>query len=238
MINQIFNQANAGLDKLMNIVPLPGKVTIIPVKNYAPVPLPIGEPYVAMFNPEQWSEKEKVVYQDDQESGTRHEARQFSRVKSPKLEFEILIDGTGASGEKKEVSKEINKLQKTVGYNGSKHRPNKLFVIWGKFVFQGVFESSDITYTLFRPNGTPLRAKIKLSFVRDVDQLTRQLEADDQSADLTHVRTLRDDERLDQLCNAIYDSPRFLLEVAKANGLTTFRMPMESQTIEFPPIEK
>lgn len=238
MFNQFANQAGNGLDKLMNIVPLPGKITIIPVKQYAPVPIPNGSPFVTMFNPEQWTDKEQFVYHDEQPQGTQEVVHKFNHVKARELSFEILIDGTGASGEKKEVTQEIQSLRQTVGFNGGLHRPQKLFVIWGYFIFQGIIETVDITYTLFRPNGTPLRAKVQLKFVYDTDATTRVLDADLHSADLTHERMINEGERLDQISNGIYNSPRFILEIAKANNLTTFRSLEKGITLQFPPVEK
>jgi hypothetical protein len=238
MINQVLSKAGGGLGSLMNIVPSPGRLTIIPVSKYAPVPLPSGPPFVAMFNPDQWANSEQFVYNDEQEEGTQEGVQRFNHIKSPELSFEILIDGTGASGEKKEVTTELELLNRTVGFNGKEHRPNKLFIIWGKFLFQGVVETLDTTYTLFRPNGTPLRAKVQCKFRRDTDSVTRVLDADLHSADLTHARKIREGERLDQLCQGIYDSPRFLLEVAKANGLTSFRNIPVGMEMIFPPVEK
>ncbi|HRD52601.1 MAG TPA: hypothetical protein PKY96_08135, partial [Flavobacteriales bacterium] len=76
-------------------------------------------------------------------------AVQRFHVERPRdLSFELLLDGTGAAGgEKKEVEKELEKLYKAVGFNGKIHRPNKLIVVWGKFLFQGVVKSVDVTYT-------------------------------------------------------------------------------------------
>ena len=238
MINQVFNQIGSGLDQLMNLVPLPGKLTIMPVKKYAPVPIPNGKPFVAMFNPEQWSNKEEYIYEDAQPTGTQGSVQRFGFVRSPELAFELLIDGTGASGEKKEVTFELESLYKTVGFNGKEHRPNKLFLIWGYFIFQGVATSVETTYTLFRPNGTPLRAKVNLTFKRDTDSVTRILDMDLHSSDLTHLRTVKQGERLDQLSQGIYESPRFLLEIAKANGLTSIREVLEGRKLVFPPVEK
>lgn len=239
MINQILNEVGSGLDKLMNLVPMDGKVTIMPVKKYAPVPVTNGEPFVAMFNPEQWSEKEQFIYRSEQAKGDKEAIQKFDHIRSPELTFEILIDGTGASGGvKKEVTKEIQRLRQTVGFNGGEHRPHKLFIIWGHFIFQGILDSMEVNYTLFRPNGTPLRAKIQLKFVKDTDQLTKVMEENRQSADLTHTRTIREGERLDHITHAIYQSPRFMLEVAKANGLTTFRQDLTGMSIDLPPVEK
>lgn len=238
MINQVFNAVGTGLDALMNLVPLPGRVTILPVKKYAPVPIPSGLPFSAMFNPENWDEKENYEYEEVIAKGEHKGKQIFKYVKPSELSFELLLDGTGASGEKREVTQLIYSLRKTIGFNGDEHRPNKLFIIWGYFIFRGVATGMDVTYTLFRANGTPLRAKVTLSFKEDTDSVTQVLKSDLKSADLTHVRTLRSGERLDQICQAIYGAPRFQLEVTRANELTTFRQDLTGQTIQLPPTEK
>ena len=63
------------------------------------------------------------------------------------------------------MSDEIKKIERIVyTYNGDIHRPNYVQVQWGKNInFNSVLKSFDTTYTLFRPDGTPLRAKISLS---------------------------------------------------------------------------
>ena len=238
MINQITNAIGTGLDQLMNLVPLPGRVTILPVEQYAPVPIPAGSPFVAMFNPENWVQNESYEYEEVITDGDNAGKQVFKYVKSPTLSFELLLDGTGASGEKKEVTALVQSLRQTVGFNGNKHRPNKLFVIWGYFIFHGVLESMDVTYTLFRANGTPLRARVALGFREDTDEVTQVLEADLQSADLTHVRTMREGERLERVTHAIYGTSRHHLSVAAANGLTTFRQDFTGRTLQFPPVEK
>lgn len=238
MINRLLNNLGPVLDQLINLVPTPGKLTIIPVSQYAPVPVPSGTPFTAMFNPDQWTDREAFVYRDPQPGGTKGSEQRFNSVRPRDLSFEILIDGTGASGEKKDVAEELKALYATVGFNGNVHRPNKLFIIWGKFIFQGVIETLDITYTLFKPSGEALRAKVRLKFKHDTDNVTRTLDMNLHSADLTHVRSVHAGDRLDQLSHAIYESPRFVLALAQANDLTSFRSIEEGSVVTFPPIEK
>jgi hypothetical protein len=238
MINTISNAIGSGLDALMNLVPSYGKVTFLPVSKFDPVPIPNGPPFIAMFNPETWQRKEEYVYEDKQPKGENEATQVFGLIKSPEISFELLIDGTGASGVNKEVTAEIALLKRTVGFNGGEHRPNKLFIIWGYFMFPGVLSSMDINYTLFRPNGTPLRAKITLTFKRDNEVKSKILQMNLLSSDLTHMRIIQQNQRLEQVSTAIYDSNRFHLEVAKANNLTSFRQDLTGRNLEFPPIEK
>lgn len=239
MISQI-TSAVGGPDvgSLLNMVPTPGHVTIIPVLNTGIGPIPAGPIYTAMFNPDSWDEKFQYKYSDSQESGTVQAIQRFKYVPSSDLNFSITIDGTGASGVKKEVLLEIMALRATVGFNGDLHKTNVLYVIWGGFIFIGYIRSLDIKYKLFKPDGKPLRAEVSLSLTATTDAITRAIEANTKSADLTHRRLIRAGDRLDNLSNSIYGSPRFTLEVAKANGLTSFRKLPLGQEFVFPPLEK
>ena len=83
MIAQISNTVGGGLDKLMNLVPTSGKVTILPVSQYDPIPIPSGLPYTAMFNPDEWTESEKAVYVTEQPIGSIKPTIKF-HVERPK----------------------------------------------------------------------------------------------------------------------------------------------------------
>lgn len=239
MISQITNAIGSGLSGLMNLVPTPGKLTIISVSDYDPVPIPTGiPPYIAMFNPENWQIQEANTHNNTQALGQHKAENRYVNTQASKLNFDLLIDGTGASGEKREVIADITQLRLTVGFNGDEHRNNKFFIIWGTKTFRGVLDSMSVKYTLFRPNGTPLRATVSLSFTEDTSRKKGLLEANLQSADLTHTRMVLKNDRLDLLCFYVYRDSRHYIEVARANGLTTFRKLPEGQELVFPPIEK
>ncbi|MBK9337290.1 MAG: hypothetical protein IPM98_12225 [Lewinellaceae bacterium] len=236
---QITGAVSGGLGAIMNQVPLPGKLTIIAVTKFSPVPVPVPlPPYTAMFNPENWQIQESVRHNTAQTPGSTGSEAGFNSIPARKLAFDLIVDGTGASGEKREVLADVLFLKSIVGFNGSEHRSNKFFVIWGTQLFQGVLETLSVKFTLFRPNGTPLRATISLSFVEDSDRTTSLLKMNLLSSDLTHVRDVKAGDRLDLLCHHIYRDSRHYLEVARANNLTTFRkIPVGAELI-YPPTEK
>jgi len=244
MISQIASAVTSGgggpdFSSLLNMVPTPGQVTIIPLMDIGgPVPIPAGPIYSAMFNPDSWDEKYQYVYCEVQEPGTQETVHRFRSSPSNELNFKLLIDGTGASGVKKNVTENILLLRATVGYDGRLHQTRPVVIVWGFFFFKGYIQTLDIHYKLFSPDGKPLRAEVTLSFSASTDPVSRVLQSDPQSADLTHTRQIKAGDRLDNLCNSIYGAPRFNLEVAKANDLTTIRKLPLGQTFVFPPLEK
>lgn len=234
----MFPNSTGGLSSLLSIVPLPGKMTIIPLKDTAPIPLPAGPPYVVMFNPETISENQAYYYTEEQEPGTGGAVQRFKEVLPQRYSFEFLIDGTGASGDKREVTEEVELFKAAVELKGEFHRPPFLALIYGSFITICVLTSMDVTYTMFRKNGTPLRAKIRATFSGHTKKILNLLVSNFLSPDLTRRITIKEGDTLPQLCNAVYESPRFYIEVAKANRLTSFRTLNVGQEFIFPPVEK
>lgn len=233
-INTIGNK----LGSLMNLVPVPGKLIIIPVKDFGTIPSPAGPPYIAMFNPENWQVQTTVRYKSNSKSGNDGAQQNFDRVVSPSLSFDLLIDGTGASGQTREVLADIQFLEKVILFDGKAHQPNSLFIIWGTNIFKGKAVTMKVKYTLFRPNGTPLRAVVTLEFIEHNKLDKLELEMDKHSADLTQKRTVKTNDRLDLICYQVYENSRHYIDVAAANQLTSFRKLPLAGELALPPIEK
>ncbi|NUO02621.1 MAG: hypothetical protein HUU01_18600 [Saprospiraceae bacterium] len=230
---------NEVLGDLMNLVPLPGKVTIIPVKDFnATIPSPNGPVYVTMFNPENLSIQSQIRVAQVNPTGSPAPQVNADRHEGDRLSFDILIDGTGASGEKREVTAEIVLFNLVTGYNGREHESNNLVLIYGDLIFPCKLISATVKYSLFRPNGIPIRATISCTFLKQTGRFLSFLEAKLMSSDLTHRRVVKSSDRMDNLCNSIYESPRFIIEVARANNLTSFRKLAAGTELYFPPIEK
>lgn len=237
MISELTSAVAGGVGELLNLVPTPGKLTIIPVSEYFPPKL-AGPPYVAMFNPENWQTQDNIQYNDAQSLGGKDSQQRFQYQGTKTLSIDLIVDGTGAGGETREVLVDILALQKTTGFNGDEHRSNKLIVIWGTQIFKGVLQTMSVKYTLFRANGTPLRATVSLGFGGDTPRLESILQMNLKSADLTHRRTVKSGDRLDLLCQNIYRDSRYYLEVAEKNRLTSFRKLPVGDELIFPPVEK
>lgn len=234
------NALTSAASSLLNMVPLPDRVTIIPVKDYAPTPSLAGPIFFTMFNPENWNVQEEQERTPVAPASQTNAPAQKQDDGPPKrtLSFDIIIDGTGASGEKHEVTADVEWFKKTVGFNAEEHTSNKLIVIWGQFIFQCKLKSYNLKYTLFRANGIPLRATISVVFEGDTSRVQSIVEAALQSPDLTHQRTIKTGDRMDNLCHHIYDNNRHYFSVALANDLTSFRRLAPGTEIIFPPIEK
>ena len=201
--------ATGSLSSVMNLVPLPGKMTFLPLRETTPIPIPSGPPYVVMFNPETLEETQRYQFNDEQPPGSGGAQQRMNRIPPGDFSFEFLIDGTGASGDKREVLAEIIAFKTIVGMNGDLHRPSFLLLIWGTFIETCVCTDFRVKQTMFRANGTPLRAMVSASFKRHTPPLLDLLLSNFMSADLTHFRLVQEGSTLPLMCHHIYESPRF-----------------------------
>jgi len=83
-----------------------------------------------------------------------------------KLSFETVIDCTGiVDATRTDLPAEMSRITSILyQYKNNTYKPNYVPIQWGNNLnFYGVLASLDTSYTLFKPDGTPLR--VKLSFV-------------------------------------------------------------------------
>ncbi len=195
--------------------------------------------FAAYINPSEITISYEMEYDSAQGSGTTNSRMDFKKLKPGDMTLTFFIDGTGANGRQVDVREEVARFQRVTGYNGRIHRPNYLKVVWGTLqVKRCVLKSASIAYKLFKPSGVPLRAVVTAAFIDNSDDRTRQAIAQDESADLTHVRVVKAGDNLPYMCFTIYGDPHYYLAVAKANGIDNFRNLTPGSTILFPPLEK
>jgi phage tail protein X len=200
-----------------------------------------GEPaseFTAYVNPNEITLSYEMEYDSAQGSGTTNSRMNFKKMKPGDMSLTFFIDGTGAGGNVADVQQKVEEFQTVTGYNGRIHRPNYLKVVWGTLqVKRCVLKNASIAYKLFKPDGVPLRAVITANFTDNSDDQTRVAMAQDESADLTHIRLVKAGDTLPALCYKVYGDPGYYLDVARANRIDHFRELTPGTRIFFPPLE-
>jgi len=140
---------------------------------------------------------------------------------------ELILDGTGVvpagSRGPRTVIQQLEALDKIMApvHKGAGVfvRP-VLLISWGSLYFRGRIEGMTVEYTLFAPNGAPLRAKLSLSFAEpetltaaksdtDPPKLTQQMQANGDS--------------LPNISFTKYKDPGRAAALARLNDLDTLR---------------
>jgi hypothetical protein len=210
--------------------------------------------FTLSINPEQFSQQFKVIYSRSQPGGSQHNDPTYKCTKPQELTLDFVFDGTGAVPDSRHPGQfhrdvvaelqEFFRLAYTM--NPATHKPNYLRLLWGKMSFgfgnkngfNCLLSDLKVNYTLFSPNGTPLRAKLSATFTSYTEQTLRQQEEKKQSPDLTHLRKVTAGDTLPLMAYRIYDDPAYYLQIAKVNGLVSFRDLKPNTDLNFPPLEK
>jgi hypothetical protein len=210
-----------------------------------------GGTFVVQVNPEGYSFKYKIEHDEQQAQGTSAVSPRFNKILPQELELEFLFDATGAIPEELNqafagaysfdngVVDAIDHFRSVVfEYQGDSHRPRHLKLVWGTLLFKGVLMEMEISFKLFRPDGTPLRAVAKTKLKGSVEDELRTAMENAQSTDITHLVQVRPGEGLPRLCHQVYGRPDFYLEVARANDLDRVRGLEAGMRLRFPPVAK
>ena len=201
-------------------------------------------------NPETYTQNYKVEYNSEQGHGGQGTDARFKSTAPEELRLDFFFDEThtieGYGNENKykdatykNVQDELKDFLDTV-YNmeGEIHRPRFLQLTWGTFKFSCILKNLDLNYTLFKSDGTPLRIKIAATFLNYIAQEERVARERKKSPDLTRIRNAQQGERLDLMTSEVYNTPQYVLQIAKANNLSSIRQLKQGQELYFPPLDK
>jgi len=200
--------------------------------------IPIPPVFKTMVNPESYKRDFGINYNKDKSQGKLSPEVKFSSYNEEKISFDFILDGTGVVKGETDVPGHLKKLKAIVyKYTGDRHEPNLVRLAWGDLVFYGRLTSMGVNYTLFKPDGIPLRAKVSLAFSKYVNPKEESKKAGRSSPDLSHTRLVKDGDTLPLLCHEIYEDTSLYLYVARHNKLNDFRHLPPGTRLHFPPID-
>ncbi|MAN28794.1 MULTISPECIES: CIS tube protein [Mesonia] len=196
--------------------------------------------YKTLINPESYSHQHGVSFSETKSVAEgAGNAPKFNTVQSEKVSFTMYIDGTGIKNNIGSIAKEITSLKKVVyQYEGSIHRTKYLKLSFGALVFYCNLESMQIHYTMFSSSGEPLRAKIDFSFVGYTNPALLSANANKQSPDMNHIKTITATSSLPNLCEEVYKNANLYEQVAKLNDLDSFRGLTPGLELAFPQLKQ
>ncbi len=216
------------------------KLTISPCTVSNDGSVTVGsEKFEVMLNPASYKHGHSISYNEKPTLGQLAPDTKFSAMAAEKVSFNIVIDGTGVVNLPipDDVKTQVQKLNGIVyKYDGNNHEPNPVRLLWGSLIFFGRLESMSAEYTLFKPSGEPLRAKIALGFTGFMSKEQEKLVANRSSPDLAHYVEVKAGDTLPLLCYRVYKDSSYYTEVAKMNNIVNFRSLTPGTRLEFPPL--
>ena len=197
----------------------------------------VDDEYTFQINPEKYDRTQESAVREDHIRLANGDSMPSNKsVDQEYLTLEFFIDSTGAVGGCDDVEANIKSFQELcVNVNGHIHRANYLKVRWGTdFIFSCEMAEMKTDFLLFKPDGTPVRAKVMAKFRQFTDSDTKAKQDNLSSPDLTHIKTIVDGDTLPMLCHRVYGDSKYYIQVASYNKLVNFNILTPGQRIIFP----
>ncbi|SEL38172.1 P2-like prophage tail protein X [Roseateles sp. YR242] len=200
--------------------------------------------FEAQINPADFKHSYSIGYDTTKDMGASKTEAKFSATDPEEVSFSIVLDDTGVvesvPDQPGSVKGQLGLLSKVVyDYVNATGEPPYVRLLWGALIFFGRLKSMSTQYSLFKPNGDPLRAKVDLSFVGATSRAERKLENNRAATGrMTRTVTAEEGDTVASLCAEVYqdDSYETQARVAQANGLKDLRQLAPGQTLTFPAI--
>lgn len=168
-----------------------------------------------------------IRYAEDRQLGSLNGSNVFVRYRPETFFFECLFDTTDAMEDDDEnmpVHDMVDALeQRLYDYNTEGHRPSFVKVEYGDIMFFGQLKTLETDYTLFDPDGIPLRAELKVALTGYCSQKEERSHFSKRSPDVSRLITMKEGEALAAICHEIYGDPLLVGQVARFNNLNGYR---------------
>jgi hypothetical protein len=181
--------------------------------------------------------------------------QQFVRGQAEKLTLDLFFDTTesGMDAQAKSVTTLTDTFYSLVKINSETHAPPVCQFAWNDPSFPGanlpanyaqqkrlsfrcIVENISQKFTLFSPQGVPLRATLTVT-LREYKSLEQQLkELNLQSPDHTKAYITQRGDTLSAIAGKLYGSPAQWRPLAISNGITDPRRLTPGRVLEAPPI--
>jgi nucleoid-associated protein YgaU len=200
-----------------------------------------------LFNPKEYTFAKTNSWPKEQKAAANTPVLNFGGGNPATLNMDLLFDTYQSAkngGQSKDVrTAYINDLWKMMfvdkGLGEKKKnkqgRPPKVQFTWGKaWSFEAVITSLSVTFTLFLPDGTPVRATAKVAFQQIQD--TKELPQNPTSGGIggERVRTVEEGDRLDLIAHEEYGDTAQWRLIAAANGISDPRNLRTGSTLVIP----
>lgn len=183
--------------------------------------------FTVQINPADFKHTSGITYDKKKTQADAQASPKFSSVGDEHVSFSLVLDGTGvvpagANGQRDDVRTQMKKLNAVAyQYLADTQEPPYVRLLWGSLIFFGRLESLNTQYTLFKPSGEPLRARVELNFLGAMSKEESQLVSNRTPPGGARSVTVIDGDTLPQICAEHCGDADMAADVARANNLPT-----------------
>lgn len=194
-----------------------------------------GEKFHVLFNPEEYTLNKDNNFASQAIPGLSGPLLQFVNGNMQTLEMELFFDTYDSpSVPKRDVRLETNKVVKLMDIDSQLHAPPVLRVSWASLQFDCVLARVSQKFIMFSEDGTPVRARLNVTFNRFIEAEREAKEVNRQTADYSKVYLVTQGETLSNIAAKLYENPQMWRPIAIANNIDNPRSIFSGQTLRIP----
>lgn len=194
-------------------------------------------PINVLFNPTEYSVEYSANFQEVAPPGLSNPVVQFVNGNARVLTMDLMFD-TFTDGGQANVLKLTEPLTDLISIDGALHAPPRVEFRWGVFKFVAVIEKISQKLTMFKPDGTPVRSTLNVSF-KQYRTISEQLsDPRRNSADKTKRRVLESHDSVWLMAAREYGESRYWRLIARHNDIDNPRRIPPGTVLELPPLDR
>ncbi len=186
-----------------------------------------GDRIPVLFNPEEYTVNRDINYAQAAVPGLSAPILQFVHGNMQTLEMELLVDtyeahsdgGRQLNGPGEDVRRLTRQVTDLMNINSATHAPPVLLFTWASLAFTCVLARASQRFIMFRPDGTPVRARLQVAFneFRNVDLEAKEVKRE--TADYSKLYTVGQGETLSAIAARTYGNPALWRPIALRNDV-------------------
>lgn len=196
------------------------------------------EPIRVLFNPFEYSIERANAYKATAIPGLSGPLIQFINGDADVLSMELFLDDyIDPPRDGRSVKDRLDDMALLLEIDPRLHAPPLVQFVWGRLTFKAIIEKLSRKITLFRPDGTPARATINVSFkeYKTLPELVNDPKLE--SADKSKRRVIVGRDSLWLLAAREYDDPAQWRKIASHNDLDDPRDIAPGDWVMVPPLD-
>jgi hypothetical protein len=195
------------------------------------------------FNPKDFAITREIDWKYKQVGGKNHGDPYFAGGKPQNLDVDLWFDATDEqSPSERDVRKKYALLLEMAEIDTAKANPDtgkgeppRCVFQWGKFLsFTGVIQSISQSFIMFDGDGTPTRAKVKVSFSETGNPPAAQNPTT--RTETRRIWVVHEGQTLDWIAYEEYGDPAYWRHIAESNDLANPLDLHPGQVLRIPPL--
>jgi LysM repeat protein len=194
-----------------------------------------GQKLPVLFNPEEYTINKDNNIAAQAIPGLSGPQLQFVNGNLRTLEMELFFDTYDTPTlPKRDVREETNKIVRLMAIDPELHAPPVLQVSWASLQLDCVLARVSQKFIMFSDDGTPVRARLTVTFNEFLDTTREAKEVNRQTADFTKVYIVTQGETLSGIAGKLYDNSQMWRPIALANEIVDPRALFAGQSLRIP----